>query len=74
MSRLLYTASTLLILAAIVAPCVQSLVYDPATTSFPLWATLLSTCATLSIPLLLSALLFAALGRIVGLLEMRQRS
>lgn len=74
MSRLLYTASTLLILAAIVAPCVQSLVYDPATTSFPLWATLLSTCATLSIPLLLVALLFAALGRIVGLLEMRQRS
>lgn len=69
MRRLLYTASILLTMAAIAAPCVQSLVYDPATTSFPLWATLLSTCATLSLPLLLAALLFAALGRIVGLLE-----
>lgn len=73
MNRLLCTASVLLTLAAIAAPCVQSLAYDPATTSFPLWATLLSTCATLSLPLLLAALLFAALGRIVGLLEMRQR-
>lgn len=69
MRRLLYTASILLTMAAITAPCVQSLVYDPATTSFPLWASLLSTCATLSLPLLLATLLFAALGRIVGLLE-----
>lgn len=69
MSRLLYTASVLLTLAAIAAPCVESLVYDPATTSFPLWATLLSTCATLSVPLVLVALLFAALGRIIALLE-----
>lgn len=71
MSRLLYTASVLLTLAAIAAPCVQSLVYDPATTSFPLWATLLSACATLSVPLVLVALLFAALGRIIRLLEIR---
>lgn len=71
MRRLLYTVSMLLVLAAIAAPCVQSLVYDPATTSFPLWATLLSTCATLSVPLVLVALLFAALGRIIKLLEIR---
>lgn len=71
MSRLLYIASALLVLAAIAAPCIQSLVYDPTTTSFPLWATLLSTCATLSVPLVLVALLFAALGRIIRLLEIR---
>ena len=71
MSRLLYTVSVLLVLAAIAAPCVQSLAYDPATTSFPLWATLLSTCAMLSVPLVLVALLFAALGRIIKLLEIR---
>lgn len=69
MRIILVMTSTLLVLTAIACPVLLILAYDQATTSFPLWSVLVMQALPISALLLCVALLFAALERIIRLLE-----
>lgn len=69
MRLLLRLISVLLALTAIISPALSFMAYDSAATSFPLWSILLTQALPISACLLCTALLFAALERIIRLLE-----
>ena len=69
MRLLLRLISVLLALAAIISPVLSFMAYDSAATSFPLWSILLTQALPISALLLCAAILFAALERIIRLLE-----
>ena len=69
MKTLLKIAAAMLTMAALVYPVLIIGTYDAAATSFPLWSVMLMQALPISALLLCAALLFAALGRIIRLLE-----
>lgn len=69
MRLLLRFTTILLAVASIVPPIVCITAYDRTTTSFPLWSVLVIQALPVSAILLCAALLFAALERIIRLLE-----
>lgn len=69
MRLLLRFTTILLAIVSFLLPGICITSYDRTTTSFPLWSVLIMQALPISALLLCVALLFAALGRIIRLLE-----